>query len=46
MAIAGPMMGIFGETNYLMFGVTIFLAANIMILFVPGFIRMKTLVKS
>jgi MFS family permease len=46
MAIAGPMMGIFGETNYLMFGVTIFLAANIMILFVPGFIRMKTPVKS
>ena len=46
MAIAGPMMGIFGETNYLMFGVAVFLSANLLILFVPGFIRMKTPTKS
>ena len=42
MAIAGPVMGIFGETNYLMFDVAVFLSANLLILFVPGFIKMKT----
>jgi hypothetical protein len=40
------LMPIFGETNYLMFGVAVFLSANLLILFVPGFIRMKTPTKS